>query len=239
LTHQSSGTPRGEEKEGRALRCWFPYVFGSRLVRIFFFASRLAAISRKWAFRPRRRIYRGLPLLLRHERITGMIDGQERNSAQKWRWPKEYAEAYLEASRIAERAAVAEADMWEMGENINRWEANYPGALRTLHYLRNKMKRTSSRRHHLDGRSNKFSERYKLSTKAQTSAAKKGGKRRHNGRRWPAAHDRRWLAAHGMPPNVPAAAASKNESRMTGCISPGGTLTSRMQVKVAARSAAV
>ena len=167
-------------------------------------------ISRKWAFRPRRRIYRGLPLLLRHERITGMIDGQERNSAQKWRWPKEYAEAYLEASRIAERAAVAEADMWEMGEKINRWEANYPGALRTLHYLRNKMKkRTSSRMHHLDGCSNKFStfvcdmthsyvtrlERFKAAPPRAVQ------KRRHNGKRWPAAHDRRWLAAHGMPPN--------------------------------------
>jgi hypothetical protein len=210
LTHQSSGTPRGEEKEGRALRCWFPYVFGSRLTRILFFASRLAAISRKWPFRPRRRIYRGLPLLLRHERITGMIDGQERNSAQKWRWPKEYAEAYLEASRIAERAAVAEADMWEMGEKINRWEANYPGALRTLHYLRNKMKkRTSSRMHHLDGCSNKFStfvcdmthsyvtrlERFKAAPPRAVQ------KRRHNGKRWPAAHDRRWLAAHGTPPN--------------------------------------
>lgn len=107
---------------------------------------------------------------------------------------RELAEAYLEVTRIAERAAVAFADMWEMGENINRWEANYPGALRTLHYLRNKMKRTSSRRHHLDGCSNKFSERFK---EASPRAAQN--------RRWlagrPPAHDRRWLAAHGMPPN--------------------------------------
>ena len=43
MTHQSSGTPRGEEKEGRALRCWFPYVFGSRLIHIFFASRRVAS----------------------------------------------------------------------------------------------------------------------------------------------------------------------------------------------------